>query len=296
MKPSRLLPVVVAALLAACAVFRGTPGPARITGRVFADRLPADSRIEVYRNDGEGPAVPVVGNVARPDDTGRFATAPVTPGRYVLVLRTREAPPSTATAVVPDRTEVEIRLASPGGGSTVVLESPASAPSARTVRILPDETRGELPDRREVVLLPGQEARIAGLAPGLWHFDVLPDGATADFVVPSGEAVHRFVIDPPEFPATGGVLEGAVQAPRDRSAFGTAVTARVCGADGFDIRPWGRLALVERDGRFRLDRLPTGPAFVRVERREATFTWLPTPELIVISPSEPVWRGYRVEP
>lgn len=309
----RLAPLVLCSALAAvvCAAGCGTaaagrgdvPGPSRIVGRVLADRIPPDATIQVYR-DADGPAVPVAGATARPDELGRFETPSLVPGRYVVVLRTRENPPSTTTAVVPGRTDVEMRLASAGAGSTVTVvapPTPASAPATatpvvRTCRFVPAEPRTGVPDRREVVLLPGQEARLAGLAPGLWHVDVMPDGATADFVVPSGEEVPRFLIDPPEFPGKGATLEGAVFRLRGEPAFGAAVTARAAASDGTVIQPWGRFALVDADGNYRIERLPPGTVYVRAESREASFWTAPGAELIRISPSTKNERAYVIEP
>lgn len=303
MKPLPALLVSAVALVAAiapgCALLEDrTAGPAaaaRVTGRLRADHLPSDAVIEVYRDDG-GFVVPLPGTVARPDTLGRFETPPLVPGRYVLVVRTKDAPPSSTVATIPGRTDVDLRLASVGPGSTITLISPPGAPGTRTCRLVPDQSRGPVPDRREVVLVPGQEARLAGLAPGLWHVDVLPDGATADIVVPSGDTVPRFVVEPPAAPSLGGSLQGLVVRLRGRPAFGAAVTARACSPDGMKIEPWGRVGLVDREGRYRIDRLTAGTAFVRVEARDACFLVLPGPELIQISPPAPSERGYTVEP
>lgn len=276
-------------------------GPSRIAGRIRADRIPPDAIVQVYR-DVDGPAVPVVGATARPDELGRFETPSLVPGRYVVVLRTRENPPSTTTAVVPGRTDVDLRLASPGAGSTVTLVAARAAPgstatpAARTCRLVPAEPRTGIPDRREVVLLPGQEVRLSGLAPGVWHVDVMPDGATADFVVPQGEEVPRFLIDPPEFPGAGAKLDGSVFRLRGEAAFGAAVTARPATFDGSSIQPWGRVGLVDADGRYSIGRLPAGTVYVRVESRDASFWTGSGAELIRISPSEKSERAYVIEP
>ena len=49
-------------------------GPARITGRLRADRVPPDATAEVYRDEGDGPAVPVAGTTVRLDELGKFTT------------------------------------------------------------------------------------------------------------------------------------------------------------------------------------------------------------------------------
>lgn len=288
-------------------------GPSRITGRIRADRIPPDAVIQVYREielvgGYEAPAVPVVGATARPDELGRFETPSLVPGRYVIVLRTRENPPSTTNAVVPGRTDVELRLSSPGVGSTVtVVAGPMSGststlgaadatPIARTCRFVPAEPRTGVPDRREVILLPGQEVRLAGMTPGRWHVDVMPDGATADFIVPSGDEVPRFVIDPPAFPGTGCTIVGSVFRVRGDVAFGAAVTARPASSDGQVIQPWGRVGLVDAEGRYSIERLPAGTVYVRAESRDASF-WTGTgAELIPISPSKTTERAYVIEP
>lgn len=289
--------IVVCGAAAGCAgVGRGTDGPARIRGRVLADRIPADARIEVYRADGEGPAVLVPGVEARPDELGRFETGSLPPGRYVVALRTRDAQASTGTADVPTRTDVEMRLASPGQGATIVLESPRGAESVRRVRVTPDAPARSVADRREVSIHPGGEARISGLEPGVWHLDVFPDGATADFVVPPGEAVQRWIVDPPAAPGLGGRLEGVVLRLRGEPAEGAVVTVRVSDSDGTTISPWGRIGVVGRDGRYEVTRLAPGTAYVRVESRDASFLRLPPSELIRISPSGASERGFTVEP
>ena len=291
--------------IAAAVAFLGTVGCAssdvgaasgRITGRLRADRIPPDATAEVDLDEGDGPATPVVGVAVRVDDLGRFTTGSLRPGRYLVVVRTREAPPSTASAVIPGRADVDIRLGTPASGTTVTLESPATVTGVRTLRLVPAAPRGPVPDRREVVLLPGQQSRVAGLAPGLWHVDVMPDGATADFEVPAGEGVPRFVIDPPDFPGVGVALEGTVVRKGGGPAFGAAVTVRATLADGTTVEPWGRVALVDRNGRFRVDRLAPGTAYVRVESRDAAFRILPAPQLIGISPPAETGRAFTVEP
>lgn len=280
---------------AGCASADVEPASGRITGRLRADPVPADATAEVYRDEGDGPATPVAGTAVRLDELGRFTTGSLRPGRYLVVVRTREAPPATASAVVPSRIDVDLRLAAPGAGSTVTVESPATAPGVRTLRLVPAVPSGAVPDRRDVVLLPGQQVRVAGLAPGLWHVDVLPEGATADFQVPKGEAVLRFVIDPPDAPARGVAVEGTVTRTDGGPAFGAAVTARATAADGVTVEPWGRVALVDRDGHFRVDRLPEGTAYVRVESRDAVFRFLSAPELVPISPPAATGRNFVIE-
>lgn len=288
--------VAAAALAAGCASGAGTARHAgAISGRIRADRIPPDAVVEVYRAEAPAP-IPLAGVTARPDALGRFTTPPLVPGRYLLVLRTRESGPATVGASVPSRGAAELRLPSTGGGSSLTLASPPTAPRTRTCRLVAARSDDPVPDRREISLAPGQEVQVAGLAPGTWHLDVLPEGATADLVVPEGGSVPRFVVDPPEQPAVGGTLEGCVFRLRGEPAYGAAVTARTCSPDGRGVEAWGRVANVDREGRYRLERLAPGTAFVRVEVRDARFTVLPYPELIAISPPRPSERAYTVEP
>ena len=293
--PSVSLALVAALACGACASDPGTAGPGRLSGRIVTDRLPPDAQVEAYRVSG-GVAAPLAGTSTRPDSTGRFRLPPLVPGRYVVVLRTRENPPSTQEAEIPGREEVEMRIAPPAPGSSVTLVSPSSAAGSRTCRLSPARPRGLVPDRREVVIAPGQEIRLDGLAPGLWHMDVLPDGATADFEVAKGDAVAKFVIDPPAQPASGTFLEGTVRRQNGAPAYGAAVTVRTTDASGMKVEPWGRVALVDDTGRWQVSRLLTGTTYVRVESRDAALTSVPVPELIVISPSGGVLSEYVVQP
>lgn len=290
--------LVGALLLGACAATSadgpGGEGPARITGRLRADRVPPDAVVEIDR-DESGPPVPVPGTSSRLDDLGRFETPHLVPGRYLVVLRTRENPPSVASAVVPQRTETELRLTSPGAGTTVTLISPPGAPRERVCRLCPAESRTGVPDRREVLLLAGTEVRLAGLAPGLWRVDVLPDGATADFVVPRSDQLARLLIDPPASPATGPAVQGTVRRSAGEPAFGATVTVRMVDPD-MKVAPWGRFGPVGPDGSYRVDRLAAGVAYVRVESRDAAFRAVPSPTLITISPSSSNAWDWSVEP
>jgi hypothetical protein len=104
------------------------------------------------------------------------------------------------------------------------------------------------------------------------------------------------IADPPEAPGVGGTLTGVVLRLRGEPAVGVVVTARTCTPDGQRVEPWGRFAAVDREGRYRLERLAPGTAFVRVEARDVRLHVLPYPELIQISPPRSAERGYTVEP
>jgi hypothetical protein len=198
--------------------------------------------------------------------------------------------------VVPQKSETDLKLASPGAGTSITLISPPGAPKERICRLCPAESRAGVPDRREVVLLAGSEMRLAGLAPGVWRVDVHPDGATADFVVPPGEQLARLLIDPPVSPATGPAVEGTVKRKSGEPAFGAAVTVRAVDSEGRAVQPWGRFGVVGPDGKYRVDRLSPGTGYLRVESRDAAFRAVPAPTLITISPSGLNGWDWVVEP
>lgn len=294
--------LLVVASLPGCSLLRpGGTGPSsagRISGRLVADRVPPDAVVEVYRDD-HGRSVPVPGVTARPDELGKFETPSLPPGRYVLVLRTREAPPALASATVPGRAEIELRPVSPGGGATVTFVRPDAANPPLVCRLTPVRTAPPVPDRREAVLGAGGEVRLSGLVPGLWHVEVSPPGVTADFLVPSDDTVPRFLVDPGAFPpaaSDGGWIEGQVLHDDGRPAAGTVVTVRACANDGLTIEPWGRVAIVGADGSYRMDRVRPGVVYVRVEARGVHHPVLPQPVLAAISPSRGTIQGFVVRP
>jgi hypothetical protein len=283
--------------LAACATPPDAPpGLARARGRILADPLPADARIEVLRRDDLGLASPLVGFDVVPDRLGHFRTQPLAPGRYVLVLRSRDVPPAFANVRLPASDDVVLRPELPSGGVSIVLFTPAAREGPLRCRLVAPTPHGGVLDVRELVLIPGQDVAISGIAPGTWRIDATNSAATAELVVRPGATPQRFVIDPPlPAPGTGGV-EGTVTRRDGSAPRAVLVSAWPRADDGRSLVPWGRYGQVGREGKFEVLGLPAGAAMIRVEQRAAAHRLVPPPEMIEIPPSGRVERAFVVDP
>lgn len=307
----RRIPFVVCTLAALAGALAGTPGCAgtgdadrslsRLEGRIIADPLPSDARVEVHRSDDSGLLAPLVGFDVRPDRTGAFRTQPLPEGRYVLVLRSREVPPAFARSRVPQAEPVRLRPGLPTAGATIVLTAPPGRSESLRCRLAaPDLHGGVLDvgvlDVREVVLVPGQDVRLHGLRPGVWKLDVTNFAATTELAVAGGDAPQRFLVDPPmPDPANVGI-RGTVIRTDGTPARGVVVSGWSMSDDDRNLVAWGRYSEVGPDGGYRVFGLSPGRGMVRVELRAATARILPPAEMIEIPPSGDLERGFTIEP
>lgn len=293
------LAVLAGALVAACTGIRSAPPESsmeRIEGRVLADPIPADARVEIHRRDDYGLATPLVGFDVRPDGLGHFRTQPLPIGRYLVVLRSREVPPAVSNVRLPQKGPLVLRAPLPSGGSTIVLTSPASRTESLRCRLAAPAPRSGVLDLREVVLAPGQDVMLHGVEPGLWKLDVTNSAATTELAVAPGDAPQRFLVDPPLPAPTDSGVEGTVLARDGVGARGVVVSAWSMSTDGVTLETWGRQSEVGPDGRFQVRGLRPGRGMVRVELRGASHRLLPAPEMIEIPPSGKVERAFRVDP
>jgi hypothetical protein len=292
------LVAVAAALLAGCrSPGFGTPRPQRVEGRVEgATDLPADAHVAVYRMDEHGLPVPLAGERPVPDARGAFATSLMAPGRYVLALRSVALAPSLTTVSVPPASPATLRAHSTQRGLELSLALAGEAPAALEVRLTEARTLADVPDRRECVLAPGEARTVRYLAPGLWRLDLPALGATADVALWRDDAESRRLELTAPAATVGSEVFGVVIRLDGSPAPGVAVTVRPMRDDGGAAEPWGRYALTDAAGHFRVAGVRAGEALVRVETRDVPYALLPPPRRVRIPPSGTLEMGFLVRP
>jgi len=291
-----VLPICAAALLAAgCAGGRGElASPGRVRGRIEgAQRLPQDAYVQVLRIDRDGAAIPDPFERVTPDALGRFSTNVLSPGRYRLVLRRPDAPPSAVTVHVPTREVAVLRSPLVVGGVTLSVKSKEHEP----VRCVLTEVSPEdgLADVREFECTDRLPATVRGLRPGRFYLDLPERGLTTEVDVPAGVPQRDLVLDPPPTGGGGGVA-GQVRRTGGDAAGWLVVAARPLGEDGSPAERWGRYATTDRTGSFALAGIPSGRALVRVESRGWAAGALPAPRAVAIPPSGMIELGFEVGP
>lgn len=288
---------LVALALAACR----SPGPldgpevGALHGRIAGtEPPPAGARVQVYRLDPDGRPTPDPFATVTPGADGRFATGALSPGRYRVVYRRPGGPPSISTVRVPTSEALSIRPVAETGLVELRVTAP---PGAGTVRCRLTEARPKdgVPDVREFSCSAGAEASVAGVRPGRWWLD-LPDlGATTEVEVASGLGLAALSVDVP-FAETGGVATGVVRQADGAAGAWLVIAARPLDSTADAASRWGRYAITDRAGRYRIVGIPPGPALLRVECRESPARILPAPQIVTIPPSGTIEMGFVVEP
>jgi hypothetical protein len=287
------VPLVLVALAACASPEIPGPSAAAIHGKIESvDVIGKDARVQVYRIDDSGLTTPDPFETVDPDTIGRFTTRVLTPGRYRVVYRSLEAPPSIATAMVPRDTTVVLRPVEKSG--LVQLRASAEGGPVRC-RLTEIGAPDGIPDVRTFTCGDRQTPILHGLRPGRWTLDLPEVGATTEVDVAGGGAVRELSVDPPAA-TTGAELTGVVTKLDGTPAAWMVVSVRPMSASGEPASRWGRYAATDRSGRYRIVGIPPGPSLVRVECREASARILPSPHLVQIPPSGAVHLGFVVEP
>ncbi len=297
-----------AGLLTAACTSPPTPSESQvlpIQGRVEGlDATITDAAIEVSRIE-RGVAYPVVGLQTTLRPNGSFTTELVAPGRYIVALRIPDRPPSEVAVRVPPAPPVTLRLAPPLGELSLEVRPSASIASASSHSVPPRTelecvlTRavspGRVPDRRTLRLSGAAPAAFGGLTPGSWRLDVPAWGATTDLFL--AETAQPSVFSVPLELAELGTAEvfGRVIRLDGSPVRGVAVTARPPSSSDQELPSWGRYALTDSDGEYRIHGIPAGPTMLSVENRHAVFARLPDPVEITISPSGSAYRGFVID-
>ena len=293
----RSAPAVLAVgLLAAagCAARSEFASPGRVHGRVEgAQRVPQGAYVQVLRIDRDGVAIPDPFERVTPDALGRFSTDVLSPGRYRLVLRRPDAPPSAVTVRVPTHELAVLRSPLGVDGVTLAVRSKEREP----VRCVLTEVSPEsgLADVREFEATDRLPATVRGLRPGRYYLDLPGRGLTTELDVPAGAPQRDLVLDPPDAGGTGGVA-GQVRRTGGDAAAWVVVAARPLGENGAPAERWGRYATTDRTGSFALAGVPPGRALVRVESRGWAAGVLPAPRAVAIPPSGMIELGFEVGP
>jgi hypothetical protein len=248
-----------------------------------------DAAVQVYRVDGEGLATPDPFETVKPDALGRFTTRVLSPGRYRIVYRSFEAPPSVGSANVPLDTNVVLR---PVVESGLVQLRARSSGEAATCRLTECKPKDGVPDVREFTCDARSSTILRGLRRGLWTLDIPTSGATTEIDVTGGDELRELLVDPPA-PTTGASISGVVLRIEGTPAPWMVVTVRPLAASA---TRWGRYATTGLDGAYRIVGIPPGRSLVRVECRESPVRILPAPQTIEIPPSGVVQLGWVVEP
>jgi hypothetical protein len=288
---------LVALALAGCR----SPGPldgprvGAIHGRIAGvEGPPPAARVQIYRLDEGGRPTPDPFESVLPDADGRFTTGALSPGRYRIVYRRPGGPPSITTIRVPTTEPVVLRPLVEEGLVALSVRTPAQGQQLRC-RLTEARPEDGIPDIREFTCAGDSIVPVVGVRPGRWWLD-LPDlGATTEVVVERGVAVRDLTIDVP--PAeSGGVATGVVRQIDGAAGAWLVVSARPLDESGETAIRWGRYAITDRSGRYRIVGIPPGPTLLRIECRESPARILPAAQIVVIPPSGTVEMGFVVEP
>ncbi len=294
-------PAACAALLAlaACTAPRSVASeqaPGTIAGRLEgASSLSPGSRVEVYCEGPGSTAVPLPFADAKLDTLGRFRTGPLPPGRYVLVWRGDEAPPSITATRVPAPGPAEMQPIVASGLVQLRIDLPAAAREPVRCRLTEAAPPERVPDRRDVLVEPRSPRFVRGLRPGRWRIDLPTVGASTEIDLPAGVSQRQVSLDFPPI-APGAELDGRVTLLDGSPCGPVAVTARRVSEPGSGGEAWARFAMTDAEGRYRILGLPPGPCMVRVEDREVLYQILPAGRIVEIPPSGKVDLGFVVEP
>jgi hypothetical protein len=289
--------VLVAAVALAACQSSAAPAPQSvdvIRGRIEGLQRPDKaSVVQVYRLDEKGLPTPDPFETASLDKDGKFTTGVLSPGRYRLMYRIPDGPPSELTVHVPSDNMavlrplvlqglVQLRVISAGGQSLRCRLTEAAGPEG-------------IPDLREFSTHGDSPVFVRGLRPGRWYLDVPELGATTEVDVPKGEPMRDLVVDPPPV-AAGSAVYGEIRRMDGVPAAWLVVTARPLQESGEAAGRWGRYASTDRAGEYRIVGIPPGKALVRVECREVPMRVLPVPMAAAIPPSGALHLGFVVEP
>lgn len=268
--------------------------PAKLSGRIEGMlRVPDGAYVQVLKIDGDGVLTPDPFERLVPDSLGRFTTGVLSPGRYTLVLRRPDAPPSSTTVRVPDQEQVLLRPVRAEGGVALSVKSSEREP-VRCVLTEASPPAG-VADVREFECRPRIAATVAGLRPGRYYLDLPERGLTTEVDVPAGSPQRDLVLDPPATSGLGGV-SGSVRRKHGAGAPWLVVAARPLGEGAGAAERWGRYVTTDRTGSFALAALPAGNALVRVEARQGPSPVLPAPRTVAIPPSGMIEVGFEVGP
>jgi len=293
MKRTAALLVVVAAAASCRSPEIPDRTPAAVHGKIEGvQKIAKDATVQVYRVDGAGLATPDPFETVKLDSLGRFTTRVLSPGRYRLVYRSLEAPPSITAANVPLDTHVVLRPVVQAGLVQLRARSNGDAVTCRLTECKPADG---IPDVREFTCDSRSTLVLRGLRRGLWTLDVPATGDTTEVEVSGGDDLRDLLVDPPA-PTTGASISGVVHRLDGTPAPWMAVTVRPLAASGASATRWGRFATTDLSGAYRIVGIPPGTSLVRVECRESPARILPSAQVLEIPPSGTVQLGFVVEP
>jgi hypothetical protein len=287
---------IVAALLAAgCAATPpGSPSAGAIRGRIEGvQRFDSEAVVQVYRFDDAGLPTPDPFETIAPDPNGRFSTRVLSPGRYRIVYRHPDGPPSEVSVRVAGDTEAVLRPLYVEGLVQLRVLGPRG--TAVRCRLTEADPNGGIPDVRDFTTRADAPVFLRGIRPGRWYLDLPEAGATTEVDVPSGASLQDLAVDPPPS-QSGSVVCGEVRRVDALPGAWLVVTARPVPAPGSSAARWGRYATTDRSGGYRIVGIPPGTALVRVECREVAVRVLPAAQTTSIPPSGEVQLGFVVEP
>jgi hypothetical protein len=291
------LVLALAGVLAGCGTPSATvaPSPGVLRGRIDgAASLPKDAFVQIYRLDSEGRPQPDPFAKVPVDKVGRFSTRALSPGRYRLVYRTTEGPPSFTSVRVPNSELVVMRPVTAAGLVQVVAKA-APGRGKLVCRLTESKPREGVPDVREFEVSPDEPFFLRGLEPGRWMLDLPEIGATTEVDVPAGAAQRELVVDPPASDV-GATVTGEIRRIDGSGGAWLVVAARPLNPDGETANRWGRYSTTDLSGRYRIVGIPPGQALIRVECREMPIRILAVPHVVTIPPSGTVEMGFVVVP
>lgn len=271
------------------------PRVGAIHGRIAGvEGPPPGARVQIYRLDADGRPTPDPFATVDPLRDGRFETGVLSPGRYRFVYRRPAGPPSVVTVRVPTNEPVVIRPLAEAGLVELQVTTTARGQSLRC-RLTEARPVDDVPDIREFTFASDGIASVPSVRPGRWWLD-LPDlGATTEVEVQGGLGLVALSVDAPPADA-GGVATGVVRQIDGAAGAWLVVSARPLTESGESAARWGRYAITDRSGRYRIVGIPPGPALLRVECRESPARILPAAQVVTIPPSGTVEMGFVVEP
>ena len=290
------LVVVAVAALAACrtAPRIDDPSPGIVRGRIEGvQNLDPAARVQVYGVDGEGLVTRDPFETVTPDRLGRFATRVLSPGRYRLVYRNPDAPPSVTSVRVPIDTEAVLRPVVEAG--LTELRATTATDEERVCRLTSEKPRDGIVDVREFRCSSKAPAVIRGLRSGRWRLDLPELGATTEIELPFATGQREMVIDPPAV-AAGATLSGEVRRLDAAGGAWLVVAVRPLDGLGETAGRWGRYAVTDLKGQYRVVGIAPGTSLVRVECREVPVRILPAPHVVGIPPSGVLELSFIVEP
>ena len=292
----KALVLVLVAGLAACRSVPqiDDPSPGLVSGRIEGvQNIDPASRVQVYGVDGDGLVTREPFETVTPDRLGRFVTRVLSPGRYRFVYRNPDAPPSVTSVRIPIDTPVVLRPVVESG--LTELRAASASAEARVCRLTAEKARDGIVEVREFRCSSQEPALLRGLRPGRWRLDLPEIGATTEIDLPFASAQREMVIDPPEVEA-GATLSGEVRRIDGAGGAWLIVAVRPMDGLGETAGRWGRYAVTDLKGQYRVVGIAPGTALVRVECREVPVRILPVPHVLGIPPSGTLEMSFIVEP